>query len=43
MGEEKKRKKREREKWQGYFFLGLEAGHVLLIVPGRIFVVAKCN
>jgi hypothetical protein len=38
--EKKKIKKRE---VAGAYFLGLEARHTLLAVPGRIFIAVKCN
>jgi hypothetical protein len=40
---EEKKKEREREKWPGAFFPGLETGHGLLAVPGGIFVAVRRN
>jgi hypothetical protein len=37
------RRKREREKQLGAFFPGLEARHILLAVPCRIFIDVRCN
>jgi hypothetical protein len=42
LGEERKEKK-NKEKWPGAFFPGLEAGHTLLAVPGRIIMAVRHN
>jgi hypothetical protein len=47
LGEERKgkikRDRKRKEKWPGFFSPGLEAGHALMTVPGRILEAVRCN